>query len=220
MSPRELRRPRPRSDRITALIVSTTVVCVAALGGIGWLPSSSAQAKASAAIKPTASVPVAKPTLTPEVSTVNSKLPNLATPTTATAEIALPTDSGTGRRVVFSISEQRVWLVDSSETVARSYLVSGSVTDNLQPGSYSVYSRSRNAVGIDDSGTMEYFVRFTRGENAAIGFHSIPVLDGSPVQTVAQLGTPLSHGCIRQKLDDAIQLWDFAPIGTRVVVTA
>ncbi|MEI2820435.1 MAG: L,D-transpeptidase [Marmoricola sp.] len=120
----------------------------------------------------------------------------------------------------FSISEQRVWLVDSSETVARSYLVSGSVTDNLQPGSYSVYSRSRNAVGIDDSGTMEYFVRFTRGENAAIGFHSIPVLDGSPVQTVAQLGTPLSHGCIRQKLDDAIQLWDFAPIGTRVVVTA
>ena len=135
MSPREPRRPRPRYDRITALIVSTTVVCVAALGGIGWLPSSSAQAKTSAAIKPTATASVTKPTLTPEVSTVNSRLPDLAKPTTATGETALPADSGTGRRVVFSISEQRVWLVESSEDVSRTYLVSGSVTDNLQPGS-------------------------------------------------------------------------------------
>ena len=40
------------------------------------------------------------------------------------------------------------------------------------------------------------------------------------MQTVAELGTPLSHGCIRQKRADAIALWDFAPLGTTVVVTA
>ena len=124
-----------------------------------------------------------------------------------------------GRRIVFSISQQRVWLVSSGTQVASTYLVSGSLTNNLQPGTYSVYSRSRNAVGIDDSGTMEYFVRFTRGDNAAIGFHTIPVLDGQPLQTEAQLGTPQSHGCIRQRTDDAIRLWEFAPLGTRVVVT-
>ena len=46
---------------------------------------------------------------------------------------------------------------------------------------------------------MQYFVRFTEGDNgAAIGFHDIPVDDGALVQSVAQLGTPLSHGCIRQ----------------------
>jgi lipoprotein-anchoring transpeptidase ErfK/SrfK len=39
------------------------------------------------------------------------------------------------------------------------------------------------------------------------------------VQTVAQLGTPQSHGCIRQEREDAIALWEFAPIGTEVVVT-
>ena len=75
-----------------------------------------------------------------------------------------------------------------------------------------------DAVGIDDSGVMEYFVRFTRGANAAIGFHSIPTKDGRPLQTAAELGTPQSHGCIRQALPDAVRLWTFAPVGTKVVV--
>ncbi|WP_370290387.1 L,D-transpeptidase [Nocardioides sp.] len=133
---------------------------------------------------------------------------------------ALPADSGRGRRVVFSESRQRVWLVGGDGRVQRTYLVSGSLYDNLDPGRYEVFSRSRNAVGIDDSGTMEYFVRFTLGdEGAAIGFHTIPVDDGRPVQRVADLGTPRSHGCIRQRRVDAVALWRFADLGTRVVVT-
>lgn len=132
----------------------------------------------------------------------------------------LPADSGSGYRVVFSESRQRVWLVGEDDDVERTYLVSGSLYDNLDPGSYAVYSRSENAVGIDDSGTMNLFVRFAQGPNAAIGFHDIPVDDGEPVQTNAELGTPQSHGCIRQKPVDAAALWDFAPLGTPVVVTA
>ena len=140
------------------------------------------------------------------------------------APVALPARSGTGTRVVFDMSAQRVWLVqrgpDGQDDVRRTYLVSGSLTDNLDPGTYAVYSRSRWAVGIGDSGVMQYFVRFTRGDNAAIGFHSIPTKDGRALQTKAQLGTPQSHGCIRQRLADAHRLYDFAPEGTTVVVTA
>jgi hypothetical protein len=135
-----------------------------------------------------------------------------------TSEV-LPADSGAGRRVVFSEERQRVWLVSTDEQVVRTYLVSGSLHDNLEPGTYSVYSRSTNAVGIDDSGTMRWFVRFTQGDSgAAIGFHDIPIDDGERVQTVAELGTPTSHGCIRQRQVDAKVLWDFAPLGTTVVV--
>ncbi len=135
-------------------------------------------------------------------------------------EAVLPDGSGEGRRVVFSEGRQRVWLVNARDRVLRTYLVSGSVYDNLDPGTYSVYSRSQQAWGIDDSGTMQYFVRFAHGDNAAIGFHDIPVDEGRKVQSVADLGTPQSHGCIRQKRSDAIALWDFAPLGTTVVVTA
>jgi lipoprotein-anchoring transpeptidase ErfK/SrfK len=130
-----------------------------------------------------------------------------------------PADSGEGRRVVFDPSQQRVWLVDDDDEVRRSHLASGSKSDNLRPGTYEVYSRSRDALGIDGS-TMGYMVRFTAGDNAPIGFHDIPLMDGEPVQTRAELGTPLSHGCIRQARRDAVALWRFAPVGTTVVVTA
>ncbi len=168
--------------------------------------------------------PQPAPTAKQSAGGADAWLPALPSFTLPTPSTALPADSGEGRRVVFSESRQRVWLVQpersGADRVLRTYLVSGSIYDNLDPGTYEVYSRSEQAYGIDDSGTMKYFVRFTRGENAAIGFHDIPIDDGEPVQTKAQLGTPLSHGCIRQVRADAKALWAFAPLGTTVVVTA
>jgi hypothetical protein len=68
---------------------------------------------------------------------------------------------------------------------------------------------------------MDYMVRFTRGENAAIGFHDIPRdMRGRAVQSWSDLGKELSAGCIRQRPRDARELWRFALVGTRVVVTA
>jgi len=132
----------------------------------------------------------------------------------------LPADSGSGRRVVFDQSQQRVWLVSRSGDVLRTYLVSGSVSDNLDPGSYQVYSRSSRAFGIDGASTMRWFVRFTAGDSAAIGFHDIPEEAGLPVQNLSQLGTPQSHGCIRQREPDARAMWKFAPLETWVYVVA
>jgi phosphoribosyl-AMP cyclohydrolase len=243
---------RPRYGRIAALATSVTVSAVAALAGLGVLATGSAAtaggAARPAAYTPSVSVstpatdmtgpgqpvptsdqtsdqtaPVVQSTSGPEASdssTDSSTGP--ATDSVTDTSTALPESSGSGRRIVFSQSRQRVWLVgDQPDDVQRTYLVSGSVTHNLQPGTYSVYSRSRWAVGVDDSGVMQYFVRFTKGPTgAAIGFHTIPTQNGVPLQTAAQLGTPQSHGCIRQRTPDAIALWKYAPTGTKVVVVA
>ncbi len=143
------------------------------------------------------------------------------TPTQQQLDRTPPAGSGLGRRVVLDLSAQQVWLVRDTGSLLRTYLVSGSVYDNVEPGRYEVYSRSETATSYDYSSTMRWMVRFTEGARAAIGFHSIPrTADGEPVQTVQQLGTPLSHGCIRQRPRDARLMWDFAPIGTPVVVTA
>ena len=61
--------------------------------------------------------------------------------------------------------------------------------------------------------------RFARGRTLAIGFHSIPRKNGVPIQSEAQLGTFRSAGCVRQADRDALALWNFAPLGTKVVVT-
>jgi hypothetical protein len=204
-------RVRPRYGRLAAASLALAVTLVTLLGAVGILPTSSSAAASAGA----------QGGLQATLATWPIDVPSPGeTGATTTTGVPLPVDSGTGKRVVFDISDQRVWLVDGTEEVLSSYLVSGSLTDNLNAGTYAVYSRSRWAVGIDDSGAMQYFTRFTRGANAAIGFHSIPTKDGHLVQTRAQLGTPQSHGCIRQALPDAKRLWDFAPVGTKVVVTA
>jgi hypothetical protein len=208
---------------MAAALTSVGVTVVAVLGGTGMLPSA---AEAPRGREPVI-VPVgARPQLPePDVRQRRSRdVEPVVTPDSTPGERVvtseqLPTDSGSGRRVVFSESLQRVWLVGGSGAVRRTYLVSGSIHDNLEPGTYSVYSRSMNAVGVDDSGTMKYFVRFTQGDTgAAIGFHDIPVDDGERVQGVAELGEPTSHGCIRQRRADARAMWDFARLGTTVVV--
>ena len=223
---RRATKVRPRYGRITALGASVAVTAVAVAGGFGLLPSGGDRSDAAASLTTTTQEPTTGTTPARKDARENAPSPGLAdadgSRIAALSETTgLPPDSGEGRRIVFSEGRQRVWLVDDAGKVVRTYLVSGSLTDNLFEGTYSVYSRSRNAVGIDDSGTMEYFVRFTQGTGgSAIGFHTIPVDEGKPVQTLRQLGTPQSHGCIRQERSNAIALWDFAPVGTTVVVTA
>ena len=132
----------------------------------------------------------------------------------------VPASSGKGRRVVYSVPLQRVWLVDASGDHVRTHRVSGQLTQP-EAGTYRVYSRSRHASSGVSPETMQYMVRFTYGENtgAPIGFHDIPRgHDGEYAQTVTQLGRPLSHGCVRQSRADARALWRFAPVGTKVVV--
>jgi lipoprotein-anchoring transpeptidase ErfK/SrfK len=203
---------RPRTARIAAALAALLVTLVSVLGGLGILPGDPATARPSDVPRGAAVPPVG------EVRNTESPAARAAG-----AVPPVPAASGSGRRIVFDMSSQRVWLVDrrsGRDVVVRTYPVSGSLTDNLSAGTYSVYSRSANAWGIDDSGSMRYMVRFAHGDNAAIGFHDIPVLHGRPVQTRAQLGVPRSHGCIRQWRPDAQALWRFAPVGTRVVVVA
>jgi lipoprotein-anchoring transpeptidase ErfK/SrfK len=140
-------------------------------------------------------------------------------PSTSTA---LPPGSGTGKRIVYDISDQRVWLVGRQDKVNRTYLVSGGKDPTLlEPGRYAVTSMSPEAVSYNHKETMQYMVRFATGDHAPIGFHDVPARqDGSLVQSRAELGTPLSSGCIRQWITDARALWDFATVDTPVVVTA
>lgn len=224
------RSAHPRYGRIVLVVASAVVTGVSVLGGVGLLPlerepavaadrTGSAPAVETAVLSGSTTTPPAPAPDAPGTSPTESTETTETTPVAPTPDpLAVPADSGTGRRVVFSEEAQRVWLLGADDGVRRTYLVSGSLTDNLDPGSYEVWSRSRWAVGIDDSGVMEYFVRFAHGQHAAIGFHSIPTKLGEPLQTRAQLGTPQSHGCIRQALPDAVAMWRFASAGTTVVV--
>lgn len=133
----------------------------------------------------------------------------------------LPANSGSGRRVVYDRAGQRVWAVSEDEEIIRSWLVTGSKYMNEQPGTHEVYSRSEMSTAWNGEAWLPQMIRYQKTEIGAIGFHAIPlhVSDNSPYQTTEELGQRLSGGCQRQHNDDSAFMWEFAQVGTTVVVT-
>ena len=132
----------------------------------------------------------------------------------------LPANSGSGKRVVYDRAGQRVWAVDKNEQVIRSWLVSGSKYNNEVPGTHKVYSRSDVSTAWNGKAFLPKMIRWLKTDIGAIGFHGIPrhVSDGSRYMKDSELGTRLSGGCQRQADKDATFMWDFAQVGTKVVV--
>jgi peptidoglycan hydrolase-like protein with peptidoglycan-binding domain len=132
----------------------------------------------------------------------------------------LPANSGSGRRLVFERMGQRVWAIDENEQIIRSWLVSGSKYGNETPGTHEVYSRSDVSTAWNGKAFLYKMVRWLKTDIGAIGFHALPVRvdDGSLYQTEEELGERLSGGCQRQANLDADFVWEFAQIGTPVIV--
>ena len=146
----------------------------------------------------------------------------LPPPTPEPSPFDPPIDGGDGRRVVYSKTDQTVWVYDEDNTIIKMHRVSGrqDPRDPL-PGTYQVWSRSSRTFSINNpSITWNYMIRFAKGDrDGNIGFHDIPYQYGRPVQTVDELGQALSGGCVRQASEDAIWMWNWAQIGTVVIVT-
>ncbi|MET9022090.1 L,D-transpeptidase [Actinopolymorpha sp. NPDC004070] len=247
---RQRPRTRLRRWRLLAASGSALVVAVALLGAVGVLPLGDVRMVASAKNsvlddrsrqiadrsqrapgEPSVhkQTETAKPTATPSPSrnpTTKQAPAGVADATVALDAVSatvgdqMPAGTGDGKRIVYSLSANRVWLVDASNTVRRSYLVSGTKFGQVSPGSYKVLRKRRHTTSYDGADRMQYMVTFTHGRNAAIGFHDIPIVisTGKAIQTRLQLGQSLSDGCVRQDPADARALWGFAPVGTKVVV--
>ena len=140
---------------------------------------------------------------------------------TGSAAPPLPENSGSGRRVVYDRAGQRVWAVSSDGAIIRSWLVSGSKYMNEMPGVHEVYSRSDVSTAWNGKAWLPQMIRYQKTDIGHIGFHAIPlhVEDNSPYQTWEELGKRLSGGCQRQANEDAAFMWEFAQVGTTVVVT-
>ncbi|MFD4372823.1 hypothetical protein [Streptomyces sp. NPDC058486] len=126
--------------------------------------------------------------------------------------LTVPGASGTGERVVYSLADRRVWLVDGKNKALRTFAVAPSSVSPA-PGAYAVTSRSGSVRGSDGV-QIEHVVRFATVENVTVGFSA--AVDGSmPSPDPAK-----KTGGIRMKRADGDAMWTFASIGAKVVVVA
>ncbi|MFF7748665.1 hypothetical protein ACFZCP_05285 [Streptomyces sp. NPDC007971] len=134
-----------------------------------------------------------------------------ARPKTPPGPPALPEESGEGRRVVYSLGEKRVWLVDATGKANRTFAVwPGTV--GPQTGRYSVTLRIQSIKGSDGV-QIEHVMYFTKASGVNIAFSN--ALDGAsppPPENGQKLGG------IRLHKEDGAALWAFGDQGTKVTV--
>ncbi|WP_165984395.1 hypothetical protein [Streptomyces sp. YIM 98790] len=128
----------------------------------------------------------------------------------------LPADSGAGRRVVYSLAERRVWLVDAAEDglgdrILHTYPVFHSSVDP-EPGTYEVSNRYAALNGSDGVPIENVVVFDTSDDGVVFGFST--ATDGS----VPDPESPQRTGGIRQSAEDGTRMWRFATVGVPVVV--
>jgi lipoprotein-anchoring transpeptidase ErfK/SrfK len=221
--------PLPTARRRLAALTLGALALLAAVGGSDPVAHGAPQQTIAAVDAPAAPPDAASanrgtaiqetPTLAPPPAVLDTTPANADRSIVHVDSLQLPADSGSGRRVVYSKSIQRVWLIEADGTLYNTHRVSGRM-DQPNPGTYAVWSRALTTCSnVHRNICMRWMVRFAhsfRGDN--IGFHEIPRRDGVPLQTEEQLGAPLSGGCVRQSTDDAILMWNWAQLGTVVVV--
>ena len=136
-------------------------------------------------------------------------------------------DVGSGKRLIYSNSGQRVWWVDENDKLVDTYLVTGR-KGIPPPGTYHVFSKSAQAYAPYGGITMKWMVRFVKPGSIikpwdgklnqwSYGFHGIPIYpDETQLHTI--LGQYGSGGCVRQADHQAEALFNWTPVGTPVHV--
>ena len=166
-----------------------------------------------------ASAGTADSTTSTTTSTSTSTTTPLATETVLVEAAPVPIRSGSGRRIVYANRQQRVWVINADNEVIRTFPVSGMLG---QPGkgTFSVFSKSPTSYSPEFAGvTFRFMTRFAIGRNGGnIGFHEIPTRNNKPMQTVDELGTFKGSGCLRSSTQDALFIYQWATLGTKVVV--
>ncbi|WP_338703638.1 hypothetical protein V2W30_16080 [Streptomyces sp. Q6] len=176
----------------TGFVTALTAGALAVVGFLAYQASASAPAD------------LAKPKDTSPSATASTAPKHKSDPK------ALPAQSGKGERVVYSLGEDRVWLVTPGAKAPRTYEVTPGTVDPA-PGSYTVTSRSGTITGTDGV-AIEHVVRFATTDGVAIGFSA--AVDGSTPKPDPSKQT----GGIRESRANGTLMWEFATIGRKVVV--
>jgi hypothetical protein len=132
-----------------------------------------------------------------------------ARPTTPAAPPPVPQGGDTGKRIVYSVGQNRVWVVSQTGSVATFLVQPGTVP--AQPGVYYVSKRKETGVGTDGV-SIEHAVYFEYTAETWVAF-SAPVSD-----KVTPPDPSLHTGAVRVHRADALKIWNNTVKGSTVVV--
>lgn len=124
-----------------------------------------------------------------------------------------------GKRIVVSISHQRMRVYENG-ALRYDWVTSTGISDSpTQPGVFQVLEKVENAYASRWNLWMPHFMAVYRaGPDFYNGIHALPILNGGGQLWAGYLGRPVSYGCIVLGVEEAATLYQWAEVGTTVVI--
>jgi lipoprotein-anchoring transpeptidase ErfK/SrfK len=123
------------------------------------------------------------------------------------------------KRIVISISEQRLWAYGKGELLSKHVISTGIDRSPTQPGVFQVQTHEENAYASVWDLHMPHFLGIYEAWPGFMnGIHGLPTLSGGRRLWGNVLGRPASYGCIIMQLDAAEWLYHWAEDGVIVEI--
>ncbi len=129
-----------------------------------------------------------------------------------------PTSPGGAKSILIDISEQQLYAYEGEALIFSFVASTGSPGLDTRPGAYAVQNKIPNAYGGNWNIWMPNWLGIYWAGNLQNGIHALPILPGGGRLWDGYLGTPVSYGCIILGVDESRLLYDWAEVGTSVVI--
>ncbi len=170
-------------------------------------------------IAPTAVVAVATQAPSPTPAPSSQLSMNYVTDSSVPTSAAV--DSGqvnsAGKYIDVSISQQHLWAYDNGQPIY-SFVASTGSGNSTRVGTFSVLDKIPNAYGATWNIWMPNWLGIYWAGTLEDGIHALPILPNGNRLWSGYLGTPISYGCVVLGVDESLQLYNWADIGTPVVI--
>lgn len=120
-----------------------------------------------------------------------------------------------GKAIVIDLSDQQLSYFENGFRIATTDTSTGKPGYETPVGTYAISSKTDRAYSKTYGLYMPYWMSFI---GSAYGIHELPEWPGGYKEGADHLGKPVSHGCVRVGVGAAEMLYNWADVGTTVVV--
>jgi len=133
-------------------------------------------------------------------------------------ESAAPAPVGSGKRILISLSQQRLYAYQDDALVYSFVISSGMPPYYTQTGDFSIENKLPNPYSNMWGVWMPHWLGIYWVGNMQNGIHALPILPNGERLWEGYLGQPASYGCIILGVREAEQLYNWVDIGTPVSI--
>ncbi|HEX8974217.1 MAG TPA: L,D-transpeptidase [Patescibacteria group bacterium] len=121
-----------------------------------------------------------------------------------------------GKYIDISLSHQNMVLFENGQAVDAYLISSGKRGYDTPIGTYQIQNKVPRAWSRTYSLFMPHWMALV--SDGKFGIHELPVWPGGYQEGANHLGIPVSHGCVRLGVGPAKRVYDWADVGTTVIV--